>query len=926
MLVSEERQNEIFHPLSWCKNEKAQRVAKIATSFVALNPEWNKYLQYASHPMSAINNLDKPLTAAYHAAVSIGMYTRPKLTNQVLQGAAVAKPIYTYLTDEKASLTKELFNLASTVTMVTASHYFQLEMKALTTAFQILCELHEAISTCNKDDKDTLSYLEILSNIVLAGIRFKLGRNDMLDAYYRHFGKEFTQADLEKYLNQKTIEDVFEENFGADTISEEIEKSSTEYAHALIEAKRKSELALAIRNTLKGVTSAFTRNNAEDYSIDGGLEDALLERFELAFEKGEWDVEEITQLLEEKIRFTGISRSEHNAQLEKGKRATVEMLMSLLTETHFRFYEVNSEAFANAFIEKAKANKNENPHLFRLRMQRLLRDKITFSFDEFDSDEDYEESDNTLPEIDFEPSKEEVAFTSKVQKLLSLRKGKAFQNVLTSARKAFMSQANTLPHFFMTDEQLGEENVGRDFASYLRENGFSNHIKDLYANWYIAGKVLRNIIFERCSFKATFEACVMNNTAFMDCHFHDTGFKASRLAAVLFANCKFQDSIFSKSELSDTLFENTTFTSSGIRDSVLNRVIFAFGTMDKPQFNNTAFRDVLFYRVRVIEGNFLHATVERVTAYFCNITDTVFGKAKKGIEFVNCQIKRIKPIIAYPTSTYSMAEWGSEPKECIRDCGGAAMPFEYLPYNIFGKEGYSSEVEEKLLLEVKKILQEHQDEIRGSSAMAVVFDHAKEGSQIAKVRDWVLEAMQEADGVALHGGDDVGEIFYSSSGDNNGDMLQDLVDGFSVVAAHRKNKAIMGICRGLQMVNVALGGTLRDVDKSTQGDQWIDMYLKIPEEVKERLPHLKNLSHLYAQSMHSQQCDQPAPGLEVLVERNGVPKIMMGKRTLLHQHHPEWYSETDEEKSVAVKKQVAANRGFYQRFVNMAKQSRQERA
>ena len=933
MLIAQERLNEIFHPLEWCKNEKAQRVAKIATSFVALNPKWNQYLQYASHPMSAFNSLEKPLTAAYHTAITVGIYAQPKLTNQVLQGIAALKPIYTICTDEEASIPKELLNLASTVTLVTASHYFQLEMKALTTAFQILCEVYEALSiTYTKEDKDWISYLEILSNVLLAGIRVKLGKNDIQDAYYRYFGKKLTQKDLDAYLNIKetSIEDVYEENFGSDTISEVLEKSSLECVDALVEEnERKTDLKEVIEFTLKGVFEAVERKISDNYSIDSDLKNTLVERFANGFESGEWNVDEIAQFLEQKIQFIGVSQSERD---EERKfiiiKKTAELLMTLLLDRLY-LYRVNPIAFATAFTETLVACKESKDYkLARQNLDMLVEEKIPYAFD-YGDDDDYviEKSRATLPEFNLEPSREEIGFTNKITKLLQLRNKKQFENVLANARKAFMNQAEKLPHLFMTGEQLEEEDTGHDFASYLRENGFSNHIKDLYARWYSRGEMFQNIIFERCSFQAKFKACVLKNTAFIDCHFHETKFKVSRLMAVLFTNCKFENSIFSKSALTDVLFDNSDFNTSGIRDSVLSRVIFAFGSMNQLQFNNTKFKDVLFYHVKLVEANFLHATAERVSAQFCHFTDTVFGKMKKGIDFTSCQFKRIKPIIAYPTSTSSMVEWGSGPKECIRDSGGATMPFEYKPFHIFGKEGYDSGVEGELLFEVKEILQEHGDEVKGSSAMSVVFDHAKEGSQIFKVKAWVEEAMQEADGVALHGGNDVGEIFYSSDGNEAYGLLQDLVDGFSVVSAHRKNKAIMGICRGLQMVNVALGGTVRDVDEETQGDQWMGMYLKISERAKERLPHLKDHSHIFASSMHSQQCDKPAPNLEILVERNGVPKIMMGKgnnRVLLHQYHPEWYQSIYAKDSPGLKSQLEINKGSYQHFVRMAKQSQQE--
>lgn len=71
-----------------------------------------------------------------------------------------------------------------------------------------------------------------------------------------------------------------------------------------------------------------------------------------------------------------------------------------------------------------------------------------------------------------------------------------------------------------------------------------------------------------------------------------------------------------------------------------------------------------------------------------------------------------------------------------------------------------------------------------------------------------IEAM---DGIIISGGVDVNPILYNEEPINELGVIHPDIDEFDVEAikiALELNKPIMGICRGLQVLNVALGGTL----------------------------------------------------------------------------------------------------------------------
>jgi len=78
--------------------------------------------------------------------------------------------------------------------------------------------------------------------------------------------------------------------------------------------------------------------------------------------------------------------------------------------------------------------------------------------------------------------------------------------------------------------------------------------------------------------------------------------------------------------------------------------------------------------------------------------------------------------------------------------------------------------------------------------------------------DEVAEIVERFDGVLLHGGIDVSPWRYHQAQIHSSvTMLDESLDNFELAvldAALRQNKPILAICRGMQLLNVALGGTL----------------------------------------------------------------------------------------------------------------------
>ena len=120
-----------------------------------------------------------------------------------------------------------------------------------------------------------------------------------------------------------------------------------------------------------------------------------------------------------------------------------------------------------------------------------------------------------------------------------------------------------------------------------------------------------------------------------------------------------------------------------------------------------------------------------------------------------------------------------------------------------------------------------------------------------------------------------------------------------------RNVPILAICRGLQILNVALGGTLIQDLPSEVGAEWAHRQMAHSSEKTHcvrvvpgsRLAKIMGAEDLPINSHHHQAADAPAPGLVVTARADdGVIEALEkpdAKFTVAVQWHPENLSETD---------------------------------
>lgn len=137
------------------------------------------------------------------------------------------------------------------------------------------------------------------------------------------------------------------------------------------------------------------------------------------------------------------------------------------------------------------------------------------------------------------------------------------------------------------------------------------------------------------------------------------------------------------------------------------------------------------------------------------------------------------------------------------------------------------------------------------------------------------------DGIVLTGGGDVDPGLYgeANAGSKGIDPDRDAVEVALVRGAIERGLPMLGICRGQQLINVALGGTLiQDVDGHLQaGDREAvthEVEIVAPESVLGRAAGGRRIA---VNTFHHQVVGEVAPGLQVTaLSAEGEPRWIEG--------------------------------------------------
>ena len=180
------------------------------------------------------------------------------------------------------------------------------------------------------------------------------------------------------------------------------------------------------------------------------------------------------------------------------------------------------------------------------------------------------------------------------------------------------------------------------------------------------------------------------------------------------------------------------------------------------------------------------------------------------------------------------------------------------------------------------------------------------------------QAVQDAltcDGLLLPGGGDMDPKFYGQEripacGEPN--LLRDAAEPLLLRAFLAADKPVLGICRGIQVLNAVLGGDLYQDIKPFEHLPHNDHWAKVHTVTVRRgtlLSRILGQDTVLVNSQHHQAVDRVAPGftLAALSEDGIVEAIEKpdARFCLGVQWHPEWLSDAD-----------PAMQGLFDAFVN----------
>ena len=165
-----------------------------------------------------------------------------------------------------------------------------------------------------------------------------------------------------------------------------------------------------------------------------------------------------------------------------------------------------------------------------------------------------------------------------------------------------------------------------------------------------------------------------------------------------------------------------------------------------------------------------------------------------------------------------------------------------------------------------------------------------------------VETVRKLDGIVFSGGPDLDPSYYGETIWNETvevDTLRDCSDVLLMRVALASGKPILGICRGGQLLNVVLGGSLYQ-DIPTQMDTLVihggGSRHRIGVEKGSVLYRLFGQDSLTVNSYHHQGVKREAPGIRVTAraEDGLVEAYEYGDRLIAFQFHPEGMARNDE--------------------------------
>ena len=411
-----------------------------------------------------------------------------------------------------------------------------------------------------------------------------------------------------------------------------------------------------------------------------------------------------------------------------------------------------------------------------------------------------------------------------------------------------------------------------DAEKYLKENNFSSHVKGIDSK----EKDLSDIYFKGMKFK--------------DCQFQKVNFDRSHFEKVFFENSSFNEARFVRSIFNQVSFDHCQLNRVNAYLCQSQGLNIFNSELLRSYFNDSSLKNIYIKNSKLEGLSFLHAHVEKGRVEDSDLTNVMFCATKKDFDFKNCTRHLFtKPVVALTWNFEDEKYYASLVKEGLEQEGAIVMPFDYSPS--VSVSALMNEVEAK----AKKINEKSYESFI-SRADDFVSD-IESGSQMDQLKQKAKEIHAFSHALFLSGGEDVETVFYKNKGiDHNEDFRRSLLEFFLLKDTFVNSKPLFATCRGSQITNVYLGGTLKTVGWQTGIKQfeWVG-----DSDEKKHIQDLLQSEQIWGFSAHHQAMDVVADRLTVIAKDGSIPKLVVhkDKPAILTQFHPEFYRDIAEYKA-----------------------------
>lgn len=188
---------------------------------------------------------------------------------------------------------------------------------------------------------------------------------------------------------------------------------------------------------------------------------------------------------------------------------------------------------------------------------------------------------------------------------------------------------------------------------------------------------------------------------------------------------------------------------------------------------------------------------------------------------------------------------------------------------------------------MKKVL------ISCSTHDAVLYRKVLAGLHLEPVLSASPENAADYDGLLIPGGGDIAPLFYhrKNRGSTNICLSEDIIQLLMFHRFAEQKKPILGICKGMQLINVALGGTLIQTLPTASNHAWTtnDCYHMTTIKAGSLLHSLYGNCLITGSSHHQAVCSS---GTGILVTQHASDGVIEG---IEHMHLPilglQWHPE-----------------------------------